>query len=50
MYDIYNGVLPPHKKEQNNLKIWMNLESVIDSEVSQKEKSRYTILMNKYAI
>ena len=50
MYDIYNGVLPPHKKEQNNLKIWMNLESVIDSEVSQKEKSRYTILMHKYAI
>ena len=41
---------PPHKKEQNNLKIWMNLESVIDSEVSQKEKSRYTILMHKYAI
>ena len=28
----------------------MNLESVIDSEVSQKEKSRYTILMHKYGI
>ena len=36
--------------KRNKIRIWMNLESVIDSEVSQKEKSRYTILMHKYGI
>ena len=50
MYNMYNGVLLPHKKEQNNLEIWMNLKSDIESEVSQKGKGRYTILMHKYGI
>ena len=30
--------------------MWMNLESVIHSEVSQKEKSKYSILMHTYGI
>ena len=29
---------------------WMNLESVIQSEVSQKEKKKYGILMYTYGI
>ena len=29
---------------------WMNLEPVIQSEVSQKEKHKYCILMHKYGI
>ena len=29
---------------------WMNLEPVIQSEVSQKEKHKYCILMHKYRI
>ena len=29
---------------------WMKLESVIQSEVSQKEKNQYSILMNIYGI
>ena len=30
--------------------MWMNLESVIQSEVSQKEKNKYFILMHIYGI
>ena len=29
---------------------WMNLEPIIQSEVSQKEKNKYCILMNIYGI
>ena len=29
---------------------WMNLESIIESEVSQKEKNKYHILMHIYGI
>ena len=29
---------------------WMNLEPIIQSEVSQKEKHQYSILMHVYAI
>ena len=29
---------------------WMNLESIIQSEVSQKEKDKYRILMHIYGI
>ena len=48
MGHIYNGVLLSHKREQN----WVifrevdGLESVIQSEVSQKEKNKYCILMH----
>ena len=29
---------------------WMNLEPIIQSEVSQKEKDKFRILMHKYGI
>ena len=29
---------------------WMNVEPIIQSEVSQKEKDKYHILMHKYGI
>ena len=35
---IYSGILFSHKKE------WMNLEIIILSDVSQKEKDKYTDL------
>ena len=33
-----------------SVEIWMDLESVIQSEVSQKEKNKYHILMHIYGI
>ena len=38
---LCNGILLSHKKEQNWIirDTWMDLETVIQSEVSQKEKS-----------
>ena len=38
---VCNGILLSHKKEQSGsfVVIWMNVESVTQSEVSQKEKS-----------
>ena len=47
--NIYNGLLLSHKKEQRNkiesfVETWMDLEAVIQSEVSQKEKNKYRIL------
>ena len=43
---IYNVILLSHKKEQNGLFVetWMNLETVTQSEVSQKEKHKYRML------
>ena len=47
MVQICNGILLSHKKERN----WVicrdvdELETVIQSEVSQKEKNKYRILM-----
>ena len=43
---IYNGILLSHKKERNCAiaEMWMDLETVIQSEVSQKEKKKYRIL------
>ena len=43
---IYNGVLFSHKKNalESVLMRWMNLEPIIQSEVSQKEKDKYHIL------
>ena len=32
------------------LMMWMNLESIIQSEVSQKEKDKYHILMHLYGM
>ena len=43
---IYNGILLSHKKEriESFAETWMDLEIVIESEVSQKEKNKYHIL------
>ena len=45
---IYNGILLNHKKERNWIFVetWMDLESVIQSEVSQKEKNKYRIVIH----
>ena len=43
---IYNGILLSHKKEPNwsFVEMWMDVETFIQSEVSQKEKNKYSIL------
>ena len=45
---IYNGILLSHKKNkiESFVEKWMDLETVIQSEVSQKEKNKYCILMH----
>ena len=49
---IHNGILLSHKREKFELVLmrWMNLEPIIQSEVSQKEKEKYHILMYIYGI
>ena len=49
---VYNGILLSHKRNifESVLRRWMNLESIIQSEVSQKEKDKYHILMCIYGI
>ena len=46
---IHNGILPSHKKEHILMR-WMNLEPMIQNEVSQKEKDKYRILMHIHGI
>ena len=42
---IYNGILAIKRKEVGSFgETWMDLETVIQSEVSQKEKNKYHIL------
>ena len=47
---IHSGILLSHKKNifESVLMRWMNLEPVIQNEVSQKEKNKYRILMHIY--
>ena len=49
---IRNGILLSHKRNafESVLMRWMNLEPIIQSEVSQKEKDKYRILMHIYGI
>ena len=49
---LYNGILPGHKKKHIWVipMRWMHLEPIIQSEVSQKEKDKYHILMHIYGI
>ena len=49
---IYNGILLSHKKNKIELFVlrWMDLETVIQSEVSQKEKNKYHMLTHIYGI
>ena len=46
MVHIHNGLLLSHKRNtfESVLVRWMNLEPIIQSEVSQKEKEKYHIL------
>ena len=48
----HSGVLLSYKKEciESVLKRWMNLEPIVQSEVSQKEKDKYCILISMYGI
>ena len=50
MVHIYNGILLSHKRNafESVLMRWVNLESIIQSEVSQKNK--YRIVMHIYGI
>ena len=42
---IYNGILAIKRNEiVSFVEMWMDLETVIQSEVSQKEKNKYRIL------
>ena len=49
---IRNGILLSYKKNtfESVLMRWMKLEPIIQSEVSQKEKYQYSILMHIYGI
>ena len=49
---IYSVILFSHKRNKFELIVlrWINPEPVIQSEVSQKEKNKYHILMNIYEI
>ena len=52
MAHIHNEILLSHKRNKIELFVvrWMDLESVIQSEVSQKEKNKYCILTHIYGI
>ena len=47
-YSTHNGILLSYKKNapESVLMSWMKLEPIIQSEVSQKEKNKYCILMH----
>ena len=49
---IHNGSYSAIKKNafESDLMRWMKLEPIIQSEVSQKEKHQYSILMHIYGI
>ena len=52
MAHIYNGILLRHKRNKIELFVvrWMDLETVIQSEVSQKERNKYRMLTHIYGI
>ena len=52
MVYIHNGILLSQKKEHIELVLMrrMNLEAIIQSEVSQKEKDKYRVLTHTYGI
>ena len=49
---IYTGILVSSKKNEigSFVVMWINLKPVVHSEVSQKEKNKYHILMHIYGI
>ena len=51
MAHIYNGILViKRNKIESFVERWFDLESVIQSEVSQKEKNKYRMLTQIYGI
>ena len=52
MVHLYNGILLSHKRDafESVLMKWMNLEPLIQNEVSQKEKKRYHLLIHTNGI
>ena len=52
MVYIHNGILLSHKRNafESVLMRWMNLEPIIQSEVSQNEKDKYHILTHIYGM
>ena len=52
LWYVYNGILLGHKRNtfESVLMRWMNLEPIKQSEVSQKEKDKYSILTHIYGI
>ena len=52
MAHIYNGILLSHKRNKTELFVvrWMDPETVIQSEGSQKEKIKYHMLTHIYGI
>ena len=48
MVHIYNGIVSAIRKNEFESVVvrWMNLEPVVKSEISQKEKNKYHMLMN----
>ena len=48
MAHIYNGILLSHKKKKNGIlpfaATWMDLETIMLSETSQKEKDKYYMI------
>ena len=49
---VYNGILLTIKRNEIELFVvsWLHLQSVIQSEVSQKEKHKYRMLTHIYGI
>ena len=48
---IYNGILAIKRNEIGSfVEMWMDIETVIQSEISQKEKNKYHILMHMCGI
>ena len=52
MVHTYNGIILSHiRNEFESVELrWTNLEPVIHSEISQKEKNKHHILRHKYGI
>ena len=49
MWYIYSGILAIKRNETESfVETWMDLETVIQSEVSQKEKNKYHMLTHIY--
>ena len=52
MVHTHNGILLSYKNNilESVLMRWMKLEPIIQSEVSEKEKHQYSVLMHIYGV